>query len=48
LKLCQEQSLLDAVGKRPELEQSFEKRNSQSSILSQKEHGASQKLLIES
>ena len=47
LKLGQEKCFLDAVGKRPVLEQSFKKRNSQSSILGEEEHGASQQLLIE-
>lgn len=47
LELGQEQSFLDAVGKRPKFEKSFEKGNSQSSILGQEEHGASKKLLIE-
>jgi len=47
LKLCQEKSFLDTVGKRPKLKKSFEKRNSQSPILGKEEHRASQQLLIE-
>ena len=47
LQLGQEQRLLDAVGEWPELEQAFQKRNSQSSILGQEEHRASQELLVE-
>ena len=42
LQFCQEQRFFDAVGKRPELEQAFQKRNSQSSIFSQEQHRAPQ------
>ena len=42
LQLGQEERLLDTVGEGPKLEQTFQKRNSQSSILGQEEHGASQ------
>ena len=41
LKLSQEKSLLDAVSKWPVLEKPLKKRDSQSSILGEEEHGAS-------
>lgn len=42
LQLGQEQRLLDAIGERPELKQAFQKRNSQSSVFGQEQHGTSQ------
>jgi hypothetical protein len=42
LQFCQEQRFFDAIGKGPELEQAFQKRNSQSSIFSQEQHRAPQ------
>jgi hypothetical protein len=47
LEFCQEESLLDAVGKWPVLEESFEQGDSQCSVLGEEEHGASEKLFIE-
>jgi hypothetical protein len=48
LQLSEEECLLDAVGKWPVLKQSLQESNSQSSILGEEEHGASQQLFIES
>jgi len=47
LKLGQEQGLLDAVGERPVLEQSFEQWNGEGPILGQEKHGAPEQLLVE-
>lgn len=38
LQLSQEQSFLNAVGERPVLEQPFQQRNCESSVLSEEEH----------
>ena len=47
LKLSQEQGFFDAIGEWPVLQETFQKWNCKSSILSEEEHRASQKLLIE-
>ena len=47
LKLSQEQGFLYTVSKWPVFEESFEKRDSQCSILCKEKHGASEELLIE-
>lgn len=47
LQFGQEQGLLDAVGEWPVLEETIQKGDSQSPILSQKEHRAPQELLVE-
>jgi hypothetical protein len=47
LEFSQEQSLLDAVGEWPVLQEAFQEGNSEGSVLGQEEHGASQQLLVE-
>ena len=42
LELSQEEGLLDAIGERPVLEEALKKRDGQSSIFGQEEHGASE------
>lgn len=47
LEFCQKESFLDAVGERPVLQETLQQWNSQSSVLGQEKHGASQELLVE-
>jgi len=47
LQFSKEKGLFDAVGKWPVLEESFKKGDSQSSVLSEEEHRASQELFVE-
>ena len=47
LQFSKEKSFLDAIGKWPIFEKTFKKWDSQSSILGEEEHRASQKLFVE-
>ena len=47
LELSQEQCFLDTVGEWPVFQESFQQRDSQSSVLGEEEHGTSQQLLVE-
>lgn len=47
LQLSQEESLFDAVGKRPVFEKSLQKSNGEGSIFGKEKHGAPEKLFIE-
>lgn len=47
LQFCQKKSLLHAVGKWPVLQEAFEKCDRQNAVLSQEEHRATKKLLVE-